>query len=51
MNGSFTPEALERITLDGTEILSDMHADRDYRMNLVVVMARKAVETALKLAG
>lgn len=51
LNGSFTPEALERITLDGTEILSDMHADRDYRMNLVVVMARKAVETALKLAG
>jgi carbon-monoxide dehydrogenase medium subunit len=43
---SFTAEALERISIDATELISDMHADREYRANLVVVMARRAVALA-----
>lgn len=48
---SFTPQALDRISLDAADVLSDMHAGSEYRANLVVVMAREAVEKALKFAG
>ena len=51
LSKSFAPEVLDKVTLDVGEVISDMHADSDYRVNLVVVMAKKAVETALKLAG
>ena len=45
---SLKPAALEALKLDASNFNSDMHADRDYRANLVRVMAGRAVA---KLAG
>jgi carbon-monoxide dehydrogenase medium subunit len=42
------PAALEGVKLDSREFNNDMHADRDYRANLVRVMAKRAVT---KLSG
>ena len=47
----FKPSALGRISIDATDLLSDIHADRDYRAHLAIVMAKRAVQTALILAG
>ncbi|MBX9457925.1 MAG: xanthine dehydrogenase family protein subunit M [Rhizobium sp.] len=50
LGASFTPEALDRISIDATSLLSDIHADREYRAHLVMVMAKRAVALALKIA-
>jgi carbon-monoxide dehydrogenase medium subunit len=42
------PAALEGVKLDSREFNNDMHADRDYRANLVRVMAKRA---AAKFSG
>jgi carbon-monoxide dehydrogenase medium subunit len=42
------PAALEGIKLDSREFNNDIHADRDYRANLVRVMAKRALA---KLSG
>jgi carbon-monoxide dehydrogenase medium subunit len=42
------PAALEGVKLDSREFNNDMHADRDYRANLVRVMAKRALT---KLSG
>ena len=47
---NFSPESLEFISIDATDLLSDMHGDSEYRANLVVVMARRATALALELA-
>jgi aerobic carbon-monoxide dehydrogenase medium subunit len=47
---NFAPEALDRISIDATSLTSDIHADREYRANLVMVMARRAVALALQIA-
>jgi carbon-monoxide dehydrogenase medium subunit len=47
---NFSPEALDRISIDATSLASDIHADREYRANLVMVMARRAVTLALQIA-
>ncbi|PVB59666.1 xanthine dehydrogenase family protein subunit M [Labrenzia sp. 011] len=46
----FQPGALDRISIDPSEFLSDIHADKDYRGHLAIVMAKRAVQTALALA-
>ncbi|MAZ16586.1 MAG: carbon monoxide dehydrogenase [Ahrensia sp.] len=43
---SFDATALERISIDASELMSDIHADNEYRANLVMVMARRAVALA-----
>lgn len=43
---SFTVAALERISIDASELMSDIHADNEYRAQLVMVMARRAVTMA-----
>jgi len=43
---SFTPEALDGIKIDAGSLMSDMHASADYRANLIVVMAKRAVAKA-----
>ncbi|MAS04828.1 MAG: carbon monoxide dehydrogenase [Ahrensia sp.] len=43
---SFDAAALERISIDASELMSDIHADNEYRANLVMVMARRAVSLA-----
>lgn len=45
---SLKPAALEGLKLDSRDFNSDIHADRDYRENLVRVMAKRAVA---KLSG
>lgn len=42
------PDAIEGVKLDASGLNDDMHADRDYRANLVRVMAKRAVA---KLSG
>ena len=42
------PDALEGVKLDSREFNNDIHADRDYRANLVRVMTKRAV---VKLSG
>ena len=44
----FKPAALEGVKLNSSEFNSDIHADRDYRANLVRVMAKRALA---KLSG
>ncbi len=43
---SFTPDALSGISVDASNLMSDMHASAEYRANLVKVMARRAVAAA-----
>lgn len=43
---SFTPQAIETITVDAADLNSDIHASAEYRAHLVTVMARRAVEQA-----
>jgi len=44
----FKPAALEGVRLDASGLNSDIHADREYRANLVRVMAKRALA---KLSG
>ena len=44
---NFSVAALERISIDASELMSDIHADNEYRAQLVMVMARRAVSAAL----
>jgi carbon-monoxide dehydrogenase medium subunit len=44
---NFLPSAIERITIDPTPLMSDIHADSEYRAHLTTVMAQRAVTAAL----
>jgi len=48
LSKSFKPAALEGLKLDASGLNSDIHADSEYRANLVRVMAKRALE---KLSG
>jgi len=43
---SWLPEAIANCPLDPEELLSDIHGDNEYRANLVMVMAKRAVTAA-----
>ncbi len=43
---SWSPDALANVAVDSSRLLSDLHADAEYRANLVKVMARRAVVAA-----
>ena len=45
---SFTPDAVASIKVPADNLNSDLHAQADYRAHLVTVMAKRAVEKALK---
>jgi carbon-monoxide dehydrogenase medium subunit len=47
LSAKFAPEALDGLTVDATDLLSDADADADYRAHLVSVLARRAVTAAL----
>lgn len=51
LDGNFDAAALERISIDASELMSDIHADNEYRAHLVMVMARRAVSLALQSSG
>jgi len=43
LNISFTPAALDDVEISSDEMISDIHADADYRAALVKEMAKRAV--------
>jgi carbon-monoxide dehydrogenase medium subunit len=43
---SFTPEALDNVSLSPNGLNSDIHASAEYRAHLVTVMAKRAVAAA-----
>jgi carbon-monoxide dehydrogenase medium subunit len=40
---SWSPEAVDGVTIDESNMLSDIHGSAPYRANLVKVMAKRAV--------
>ena len=46
LKSSFTPQAIEAISLSDEGLNSDIHASAEYRAHLVNVMARRAVTKA-----
>lgn len=44
--GNWSPDALAGVTVDPSDLLSDIHASSEYRANLVKVMAKRAVAAA-----
>ena len=43
---TFDAAALDGVTVPSGSLMSDMHASADYRANLIVVMAKRAVAKA-----
>ena len=41
-----TPPALEGVTVPADDLMGDIHASPEYRANLIVVMAKRAVAQA-----
>ena len=48
LTAKFAPESVAAITVPEKGLNSDLHAKADYRAHLITVMARRAVEAALK---
>ena len=48
LSKAFTPKALEAVKIDASALTSDIHADAAYRAHLIGVMARRAVQSALR---
>jgi aerobic carbon-monoxide dehydrogenase medium subunit len=48
LSKAFTPKALEAVKIDASVLTSDIHADAAYRAHLIGVMARRAVQAALR---
>ena len=44
LSSNFSLNSIDGIRLKSTEMNSDIHASSDYRANLVLVQAKKAVE-------
>lgn len=47
LSGSWTPDAVASVSVDSSDLMSDLHASSEYRANLVKVMARRAVASSL----
>jgi len=46
LNGSFTPDALDGVTVSPDDLNSDIHGSAAYRASLVVTLAKRAVAAA-----
>jgi carbon-monoxide dehydrogenase medium subunit len=46
LSGDFSPAALDGVTVSPDNLMDDMHASPEYRANLIVVMAKRAVAFA-----
>jgi carbon-monoxide dehydrogenase medium subunit len=44
LSRSFTPDAVEGVAIDASNLNGDLHGSPEYRAHLVQVMARRAVE-------
>jgi aerobic carbon-monoxide dehydrogenase medium subunit len=47
LSASFTPEAVQAVAIDASELSGDLHASADYRAHLIKVQTRRAVNQAL----
>ena len=43
LNGSFSADAVEGVSIDDSGLMSDMHASADYRAHLITQMTKRAV--------
>jgi carbon-monoxide dehydrogenase medium subunit len=48
LTASFQPQSVDPTAVDPAELNSDIHASSEYRAHLVTIMARRAVESALR---
>jgi carbon-monoxide dehydrogenase medium subunit len=46
LSSTFSPSALDGLSVDPSGLLSDIHGSAEYRANLVKVMAKRAVASA-----
>ena len=46
LSGNFSPEAVDGVAIDASELNSDLHASAEYRAQLIKVHARRAVAQA-----
>ena len=46
LSANFSPDALDALSVDADDMLSDIHGNGAYRANLVKVMAKRAVQKA-----
>jgi carbon-monoxide dehydrogenase medium subunit len=46
LSKSFTPEAVEGVTIDASELNGDLHASAAYRAQLIKVQTQRAVQQA-----
>ena len=46
LKANWSADALSGVSVDASNLMSDMHASSDYRANLVKVMAKRAVASA-----
>lgn len=46
LSSNWSPDALSGVAVDSANLLSDLHANAEYRANLVKVMAKRAVAAA-----
>jgi len=46
LSANFAPEAIEGLSVDGSDMISDLHGSGAYRAHLVAVMTRRAVAAA-----
>ena len=46
LTGSWSPEAIQGVTISADGMLADIHGSSAYRANLVKVMAKRAVQAA-----
>jgi carbon-monoxide dehydrogenase medium subunit len=44
LSSNFSPNALNGIAIDASELNSDIHASAEYRASLILSSAKKAVE-------
>jgi aerobic carbon-monoxide dehydrogenase medium subunit len=47
LSGSFSPDAVDGVTIQADDLNNDIHASADYRKHLIKVMAKRAVQAAL----
>ena len=46
LSANFAPEAVEKLTVDASDMIGDIHGSPDYRAHLVKVMTKRAVAAA-----
>lgn len=51
LDKKFVPKSIENVKVSEDNLVSDLHAAADYRAHLISVMARRAVDAALKAAA